>query len=178
MSGTLVGAAEFSIPRIATARLLLREMRRSDFDAYAENMADPRATEHLTAATDRRQAWRMFASATGQWIVAGAGWWGVELTGSGALIGTVGAFFREDSFELEIGWTLYPKFWRQGFATEAARAALDCSLARLGRTRAIAHVAHANVASIAVATRLGMHLEGDVDFYGERIGRYAVGRAD
>ncbi|MDB5212731.1 MAG: hypothetical protein JWO86_658 [Myxococcaceae bacterium] len=165
---------DMDVPHIATPRLLLREFRTSDFEAYAENLADPIATEHLSGVTDRRTAWRMFASQMGYWMLRGAGWWGVELQETREMVGTVGAFFRETGPELEIGWTIYRRHWQQGFATEAAKAALAFGLETHQRTQAIAHISRGNPASIAVSRRLGMTYEADVDFYGEPIGRYAL----
>jgi hypothetical protein len=45
-----------AIPRITTSRLVLRELRRGDFDAYAEDIADRPA---YLSSVDRRTAWRM-----------------------------------------------------------------------------------------------------------------------
>jgi RimJ/RimL family protein N-acetyltransferase len=165
------------IPRIRTSRLLLRELRVTDFDAFAANLTDPVATKFISGVvTERRAAWRTFSSVTGTWVLSGSGWWMLELLETGDTVGTVGAFFRESMPDLEIGWSIYRRFWRRGLATEAAAAALESGLAAHGRRRAIAHVAAENVASVAVAARLGMRFEEEVDFFGERIGRYAVER--
>lgn len=169
--------ARFSIPRIRTRRLLLREFRKSDFDDYAANLADPVATEHLSGVVDRRTAWRMFGAGAGFWVLNGGGWWGVELRETGRLVGTVGAFFREHApDELEIGWTVYRQFWRQGFATEAAAAALAYGFEAHDVKRAIALISPKNLASIGVSRAIGMQFDSEVDFYGERIGCYAKSR--
>jgi RimJ/RimL family protein N-acetyltransferase len=170
------GASSVAVPRIATRRLLLRELRASDFDVYAENMADPVAAEYVAGPIDRRTAWRMFAASTGCWMLNGTGWWGVELRETGDLVGTVGAFYRDNCAELELGWRLFRRFWRRGFATEAAAAVLAFAFDELAAPRAIAHIAKANLASIRVSQQIGMRYETDVDFYGERIGRYVVER--
>ena len=162
------------VPHVTTERLLLRELRKRDFDAYAESMADPVATAHLSGVLDRRAAWRTFAAASGMWMLDGAGWWAVELRETQEIVGTVGAFFRESCPDLEIGWTVFRRFWRRGFGTEAARAALAFGLHAHGKTRAIAHISSANVASVRVSEHLGMRYERDVDFFGEPVGRYAV----
>jgi RimJ/RimL family protein N-acetyltransferase len=165
-----------TIPRLTTARLLLREFRVADFDGYAENMANPVATKFLSSTADRRAAWRMFMSATGSWVLNGTGWWSLEVRESGEVVGEVGAFVRETSSAFEIGWNVYPRFWRQGFASEAARAALEFTFDVHRAKRVIAHVTEANIASVAVTRKLGMKYEGEVDFYGEPIGRYAIER--
>lgn len=166
------------VPRVTTDRLLLRGFRREDFDTYAEAFADPVFTEHLSGTLDRRSAWRSFGAATGFWLINGGGWWAVELRETGQLVGTVGAFFRETSPELEIGWTIFRPFWRRGFASEAAKAALDFAMEAHTAPRAYALINADNVASIRVSERLGMRYDTDVDFYGETVRRYVVERED
>lgn len=172
----------FSIERLTTPRLLLRELQRSDFDAYAAHMADPTATAYMAGVIDRRRAWTLFGALSGGWVVTGAGWWAVELRATGELIGTVGAFFRETSIalgpdaDLELGWNLFKPHWRKGYGTEAARAALAHGFARHPVRRAIAHIDTDNIGSIGVAKAIGMSSEGEVDFYGETLARYAIAR--
>jgi len=168
----------FSIPRVVTPRLLLREFRAADFDVFAQNLADPEATKFLSGVVDRRTAWRAFASGTGSWVLHGRGWWAVELRETGEVVGGVGAFVRETAPDLELGWSLYRRFWGQGYATEAARAALEFSFHGHKARRVIAHITAANTASVAVGRRIGLKYVADVDFYGEPIGRYALDALD
>jgi RimJ/RimL family protein N-acetyltransferase len=165
-----------SIPRLTTARLLLREYRATDFDVFAANMQDPAATQFLSGAPDRRSAWRVFTAGAGQWVVQGAGWWAVELRETTEVVGWVGAFFRETSPHLEVGWSFRPKFWRQGFATEAAKAALAHGIEKYDARRVIAHIANANVASVKVSQNLGMRYEADIPFFDDVVGLYALER--
>jgi RimJ/RimL family protein N-acetyltransferase len=175
--------ATFSIPRIRTARLLLREHRVSDFDRFAEEVADPISRASPNGVMDRRTAWRSFVTGVGTWAMHGIGWWCVELAATGEFVGTVGAFYRESAIdgdgppELELGWLIFRKYWQQGVATEAAMAALQHAFAATTVTHAIAHIHVTNEPSIRVATRLGMRHERDVDFYGAPMRRYVVPRA-
>ena len=166
----------FTIPRIATPRLLLREARVGDFEAYAENLADPEATKFMPSAPDRRAAWRSFSAEAGSWVLHGKGWWFLELRESGEPIGNVGAFIRETATDLELGWSIFRRFWGHGYATEAARAALEFSFEGHSAKRAIAHISADNTASLGVSRKLGMKYESDVDLYGAPIGRYAIDR--
>lgn len=172
------------IPRITTLRLELRELRATDFDAYAAFMAGPEAMRFMSAIPDRRTAWRALSSMTGAWLLLGAGWWAVELLATGELIGTVGAFFRETSrpvtrdSDLEVGWRVFPAHWRNGYASEAAGAALAYGFARQDVRRAIAHVDPGNIASIGVTRAIGMTYDTDVDLYGAPLRRYVVARRD
>ena len=165
-----------SVPRVATARLLLREYRLPDFDAYAENLADSVSQQHLSGVVDRRTAWRLFMVGPGSWMLCGAGWWAVEHTETREVVGTVGAFYREKAVELELGWNIYRKFWGRGFATEAAQAALEYGFSAHDAPHAIALIDAPNVASIRVSQKLGMRYEGDVELFGSPVGRYVVKR--
>lgn len=169
-------SAAVSVPRIATSRLLLREYRLSDFDAYAENLSDPVAQQHLSGVVDRRAAWRLFMVGPGSWMLCGAGWWAVELAETADVVGTVGAFYREKATELELGWNIYRRHWGRGYATEAARAALEYGFRVLDAPHAVALIDAPNAASIRVSRKLGMRHEGDVELFGELVGRYVVRR--
>lgn len=174
--------ATFAVPRITTPRLLLREHRVSDFDPFANEVADPMSRASANGVMDRRTAWRSFVTGVGLWAMHGTGWWCVELLATGAFVGTVGAFYRESAIgsdgppELELGWLIFRRHWRQGVATEAATAALHHAFATTTVRHAVAHIYATNEPSIRVATRLGMHYERDIDFYGDAMRRYVVAR--
>jgi RimJ/RimL family protein N-acetyltransferase len=164
-------------PPLDTERLVLREYRRDDFDAFAAHLADPISAAHL-GVSDREAAWRYFTSHTGMWRIDGAGWWAVELRGSGQQVGSVGAFFRESTHSIEIGWNTYREFWGHGYAREAAQAALAWAFGTRGEPRAHAVIAPANASSIQVATKLGMAFEGETVSQGKTVGVYVIHRPD
>jgi RimJ/RimL family protein N-acetyltransferase len=165
----------FTIPRISTPRLLLREFRMADFEAFAANLADPEVAKYISSTNDKRTAWRHFAAASGQWVLQGRGWWAVELNETKEVVGSIGAFIRETAPDLELGWSIYRRFWGKGIATEGAKAALDVALkAQDCPKRVVAHIDATNPPSLKVAEKLGMKFEAEVDFYGERIGRYLL----
>jgi RimJ/RimL family protein N-acetyltransferase len=166
------------VPRVETPRLVLRGFRASDLDAFAANLGDPAATEHMGGVVDRRMAWRMLTSSVGLWLLTGGGWWAVEDRATETFVGTVGAFFRETApDDLELGWTVVRAHWGRGIATEAARAAAAYAFENQGKASLYAHIDARNVASLRVADHLGMRYEGEADFYGEPTGRYVLERA-
>jgi len=161
-----------SVPRLQTRRLTLREYRMGDFDAFAAHLADVRAMTFV-GPHDRRNAWRIFGSNTGGWLLQGVGWWAVELRESGALVGNVGAFFRETWPELEIGWNTFQACWGQGIATEAATEVVRYAFDVRGERRVTALIDPSNTSSLRVAAHLGMAYETDTDLFGKPLGRYA-----
>ncbi len=170
----------FTVPRLETDRLVLRAPRPSDLDAYAADHADVESRRFIGGTGTRRDAWRAMLGSVGTWIVTGTGWWTIEERATGRPLGSVGAFFRETQYEhgaprdLELGWGLFRPAWKQGFAREAARAALVWGCATHPNARIIAHIDAENVASAAVATALGMVHAGQVDFYGEPTELYVL----
>lgn len=150
---------------------MLREYRREDFNAFATHLAYPVSAAHLVPA-DRHAAWRIFCSQAGLWLIHGAGWWAVEEKKTGRLVGSVGAFFREESTVMELGWNTYRAFWGQGFANEAAAAALNHALEIRREPTVRALIASANASSLRVAKRLGLTYEADTEIYGKAVGMY------
>jgi len=164
-----------SVPCLHTERLTLREYRREDFDAFAAHCADPVSAAHLGPA-DRHAAWRIFCSQAGLWLIDGAGWWAVEEKETGRLVGSTGAFFREESTVMELGWNTYRAFWGKGYANEAAAAVLRHALEVRREPKVRALIASANESSLRVAKRLGLAYEADIEIHGKAVGVYTRGR--
>ena len=144
--------------KLETARLLLREFRDPDLDAYAAMCADPEVMRYLSptgAVLSREDAWRQMALFAGHWTLRGFGMWAVEERASGRFIGRVGLHRPEGWPDLELGWSLCREAWGKGYATEAARAAAGYAFGELRRTHLIHLILPGNTRSIRVAERLG-----------------------
>ena len=84
------------------------------------------------------------------------GVWAVEVRDTGVVAGSVLLVpLPGDTGEVEVGWHLHPDSWGHGYATEAAKGALDRAWAA-GLTEVFAVVRPGNDASMAVCRRLGM----------------------
>ncbi len=144
------------IPRLETERLVLRGLTAEDFEPLAAFMADPEVVRYLTGEPQSRaDAWRGLAAALGHWHLRGYGVWAVERKSDRAFMGRVGMINPEGWPGLEIGWTLGRPYWGHGYATEAARAAMAYGFATQPVDRLISCIDPDNVASQAVAKRLG-----------------------
>jgi RimJ/RimL family protein N-acetyltransferase len=161
------------IPRVETERLLLREWRGEDLDAYAAMYADPEVTRFLGGPADREDAWRRMAMMAGHWVVRGYGNWVLERREDGRMIGRAGLWRPEGWPGLEVGWLLARDAWGHGYATEAGRAACQWARRELGADELISIIAVGNAASRRVAERLGMAVREERDFRGERVVIYA-----
>jgi RimJ/RimL family protein N-acetyltransferase len=68
--------------------------------------------------------------------------------------------------ETALAYALSREAWGRGLATEAGRAALDWAFAALGVARVASFIAPGNLASQAVARRLGAACEGEAVLLG------------
>ncbi|HEX5206971.1 MAG TPA: GNAT family N-acetyltransferase [Steroidobacteraceae bacterium] len=153
---------------LSTARLRLRPWRPEDLPTYAAMNADPRVREYfpkvLTAAESDREAARIAA----HFDRHGFGLWAVEVVGTADFAGFVGlaipGFEAHFTPCVEIGWRLAFEHWGRGYATEAARAALDCGFERLGLEEIVAFTVPGNWRSRRVMERIGMRRSAADDF--------------
>jgi RimJ/RimL family protein N-acetyltransferase len=157
-------------PTLTTERLLMRPLRQSDTDAFAELCADEEVMRWLGGTMDRHTAWRHMATLTGHWHLHGFGRWALELRDSGEFAGHVGLWFPEGWPAIELGWALARRAWGRGLATEAGRAGLDYAWNVVGLDRVISLIEPANARSQSVARKLGMApTDGSFDFKQHRL---------
>jgi RimJ/RimL family protein N-acetyltransferase len=144
-----------------TDRLRLRQWRESDGAPFAAMAADPQVMKFLLPLPTRTDSDALAARIAARIAERGWGFWAVERKDTGEFIGFTGLNVPMASLPLspcvEIGWRLSRASWGQGFATEAARGALQVGLERLGFGEIVAFTAEGNLRSAAVMARIGMH---------------------
>jgi RimJ/RimL family protein N-acetyltransferase len=150
-----------AIPRLETERLILRVPCFEDYEAYAAIFADPEVMRFLGPVMTRREAWRALSAVIGQWSLRGYGRWAVTHKSDGALLGIVGLNHPIDYPDIEVAWTLVKSAWGQGYATEAARAAMRYGFLTRNADRFISLIDPQNTPSQAVAARLGERNTGE-----------------
>ena len=98
--------------------------------------------------------------------------WAVERTSDGALLGFCG-LKRVNSpggehlhGQVEIGWRFREDSWGEGYAKEAAIAAMDLAFNRFGAPYVVALTVPGNLPSLGLMKRLGMMRREDLDFSG------------
>jgi RimJ/RimL family protein N-acetyltransferase len=140
---------------LRTPRLLLREWRDEDLAPFAAMSADPTVLRFLPQADPE---WVMRQRA--HFAEHGFGNFVVELPGEVSFIGVVGLNWVRWELPftpaVEAAWRLMPAYWGQGYAVEAARAAIDDGFGRIGLAEIVAYTVPANRASWQVMQRLGM----------------------
>ncbi|MFD7440748.1 GNAT family N-acetyltransferase [Streptomyces sp. NPDC059909] len=147
---------------IRTPRLILRRWTDDDLVPMAEINADPAVMRWIDdgSVRDLEQTAEDIERWEEEWDEEGFGLFAVELIASGELIGFAGLSVPEYLPEVlpavEISWRLGRPFWGQGYASEAAHAALAFALQDRGLDRVISIAHISNVASENVMHKLGM----------------------
>src|SRR6202165_3825740 len=157
-------------PVIETARLKLRQWRGADIAPNTAMLADPGTARFITVdgkpITSELMGWRTPAVMAGHWALHGAGMFVVEEKSSAKYVGRVGPWFPPGWPGFEVGWGIAREFRGKGYAVEAARASIDWSFATFELDQILHCIDCENLASQAVARRLGAEKQGEVDLVG------------
>ena len=165
--------------QLETPRLLMRQFRESDWDAYASMSADDEVMRFIGTGVKltRDESWRSMANFLGHWQLRGYGMWALESKETGTFLGRVGFHDPPGWPGFELGWLLGRAHWGKGYAREAAQAALAHAFGTLGRKRVISLIRHGNARSIRVAEAIGERLAGEAELLGSKALLYEAMRA-
>jgi RimJ/RimL family protein N-acetyltransferase len=145
------------VPAIRTERLVLRRWLQRDREPFAAMNADPEVMAHFPAPLTREESDALVDRIEAGFAEHGFGLWALEVRSAGAFIGFTG--LAVPSFEaaftpaVEIGWRLQRPAWGQGYATEAARAALAVAFDQTGMREVVSFTSTVNDRSQAVMPR-------------------------
>lgn len=158
---------------IETERLILRRFREEDFDALFEINRNPDTFRYSERGPMRsEEAWSRLLRNIGHWDVKGYGLFAVEEKRTGRLVGEAGlADFHRNlgpSFDgdPEASWTIAPAAQRQGYATEAIRAALAWAQETILLSRSVCLIHVQNEPSLQVANKVGFQFFDRCDYKG------------
>ena len=156
------------IPRIRTARLLMREWRDDDLAPFAALNADPRVTEHFASPLTPAESDDLVDRIRTCWQERAYGLWALERNDTCDFVGYVGLWPAEFDAPftpaVEVGWRLASEHWGLGFATEAGHEALRYGFEAVGLAEIVSFTAAANARSRRVMERLGLRRDPDGDF--------------
>lgn len=153
---------------LETTRLIMRQWRLQDLPALAAMNADPAVMRYFPACMSTEQSAQMLERLCAQFASQGYGFWALQRKDSGQLIGFTGlntvSFAAPFCPAVEIGWRLAREHWHQGYASEAARAALECAFTQLELAEVVSFTAEVNQPSIQVMQAIGMSGDAQGDF--------------
>ena len=150
---------------IKTERLLLRQWKEDDFEIFADINADVDVMEFYPDIQSSEESLKM--AQTFQHLILQKGWgfWAVETLCDNSFIGFVG--LHEPAYDLpvtpcvEVGWRLSKESWGKGYATEAAKAALNFAFNELKLAHVYSFTSVINLRSISVMEKIGMENTGE-----------------
>lgn len=153
---------------LSSDRLRLRRWRDEDREAFAALNADPRVMEFFPNRLSRLESDAMVDRIEAHFSERGFGLWAVEVRDGAPFIGFTGLavprFTARFTPCVEIGWRLALEHWGRGYASEAARLALDYGFGPAGLSEIVSFTAATNLRSRAVMERLGMRRDSADDF--------------
>ena len=151
---------------IRTERLIMRRWRDSDRAPFAELNGDAETMEFFPSTMDRAASDAFVHRIEARFDLQGYGLWALELASTAEFVGFTGLNVIPDAVPIpiaggtEIGWRLRRPFWHHGYATEAARAAVNVGFTMVGLAEIWSFTAILNEPSQAVMRRLGMSEHG------------------
>ena len=158
---------------IESPRLLLREWKESDNEAFAAMGADKEVMEHFPSTLSPAQSAAFVTRVRQHFVDYGYGFWAVECKNGTPFIGFVGlmhvGFEAHFTPAVEIGWRLAREAWGRGYASEAAAAALRWAFDSLGLDQVVSFTVPPNTASRRVMERIGMAHDPTGDFDHPRV---------
>jgi RimJ/RimL family protein N-acetyltransferase len=145
---------------IRTNRLVMRRWRVADREPYAALNADPEVMRYFPATLTRGESDASVDRIEALFERQGFGLWALEVAATAEFIGFTGLNPMPAGVPgaggMEVGWRLARRAWHQGYATEAATAAVGVAFDGAGLDRLWSMTAVVNRPSQAVMLRLGM----------------------
>jgi len=155
-------------PSLRTDRLILRRWLPADRQPFAALNADPEVMQHYPGVLSRPESDALADRIEAHFAAHGFGLWAVELAGGAPFVGYVGLAIPRFQAPfmpcVEIGWRLARAHWGQGYATQAARAAMAFGFEVLRLPELVSFTVPANLRSRQVMERLGMTHDRRDDF--------------
>lgn len=146
---------------LLTDRLVLRPLVSQDLDDLAQLYAQPVLMQYITGhPLAYEQVRDGLREQIGHHEQYGFGFCAVLLKANGAFIGRGGLKPGESPNGItgELSWLLRTDYWGRGLATELGQASIEYGVTKLHLARIFATAYRANLASVRVMQKLGMHL--------------------
>ncbi|MCW1382348.1 GNAT family N-acetyltransferase [Novosphingobium sp. KCTC 2891] len=157
-------------PVLVTERLELWRPQAGDHAGLVDLLAPEAVRRNLGARpTSAMEEFNRLLRNAGSWALYGYGIFTCRLRGDDSVIGICGVFHSWRGFGKgmddtpEIGWIFAERAWGKGIASEAAAAAIGWFETAFGPRRIACMINDTNVASVAVAEKLGFVRCGEHD---------------
>lgn len=174
---------EFLLTNQETERLRFRKLEITDFEIWKELFYDDEVTKFLGMSEFRTPKERCE-----KWFEWTFQRYDNNLGGQNVLIskidqqivGQSGLLVREieGNFEIEVAYSILPKFRNKGFASEAAKKCRDFAFQNDFNDRLISLILAENVNSKNVASKNGMKYMREIEFHHQRMDLFEINKTD
>jgi len=151
-----------NLPYIETERLLLRPLKLEDADHIFDYAQRPEVMTyslgypHQSVMESKKFVESVLQSCRNNY----SGLWAIEHMKDKRVIGTCGyELWYVDHFRAEMGYSLSPSYWNNGYMTEALKEIVAFGYENIGLHKIEAMVHPFNLPSIRVLEKLGFHNE-------------------
>jgi ribosomal-protein-alanine N-acetyltransferase len=167
-----------NIPSIQTAHLLLRPWCPEDADVWCSILHEDGVLRYFPRQTppSLEKADAYIAHHLGHWATRGYGHWAIVTAEDGKIVGWNGLEYLPELDETEVAYLLSKRVWGHGYATEAARAAVQFGFETVGLEQIIGLVHPDNIASISVLEKCGLAFADRIALWGMGLSRYRIRR--
>ncbi|BBF43591.1 acetyltransferase [Lachnospiraceae bacterium KM106-2] len=145
---------------IDTEQLLLREVTWDDLQSWHEILSDEETMQYYPKPFDLTKTKQWIQWNLDNYSKYGFGLWAVILKETNQFIGDCGMTMQNIHGKLspEIGFHLNKKFWRKGYASEAAKACLAYAFEHTDFDEIYCYQKYTNIPSRKMAEKMGMTL--------------------
>ena len=152
-----------------TERLILRKWCDADLEPYYQINQDPKVIEFLHGPLKREECQNFINETNRRIDKDGYGLWAIELKENQKLLGFVGLnspdFAAHFTPCVEVGWRLGSQYWGRGYASEAARLALEIGFKKFNLPKIVSFTVPKNLRSLAVMKKIGLVRDLNGDFF-------------
>jgi len=156
-----------------TERIIFRKIKESDFDSWLEFHKNPITHQYWISELDspELECKKWYEKQFYRYRHKLGGMNALIEKKSGKLIGHCGLLVQrvDNLTELEIGYSLIPKFWNRGFATESAKKCRDYAFKNNLTESLISIISLSNEPSKNVALKNGMRIAKTTDYNGNKV---------
>lgn len=171
----------FTVPRIETERLLLRQVTESDLDEWTLlTFADPEVMRYHSPSSlaPEERAAKTLAWYEQNWFRHGYGGLLITDKADGVPFGDCYLGPADEAGEIELGYSIGSEHWGRGVATEASKAMVRFGFERAGLERIAGFAMPVNVGSWRVLEKAGFGYERDDHLFGLDVRCYAIDADD
>ncbi|MFT3750850.1 MAG: GNAT family N-acetyltransferase [Agriterribacter sp.] len=161
-----------------TGRLIFRLINYSDYDQWLEFFKDPVTSRHwiYEKSDPETECSNWYAYQFERYASARGGMNALVEKDTGKLVGHCGLLKQsvDDNNEVEIAYSLLPRYWNRGYATEAAIKCRHHAFENMLASSLISIVSITNIPSQQVAIKVGMTIDKTTIYKGNKVNIFRV----